>query len=77
MAILRSVYIVAHTQRHECHLEKQRMKEIIPQNNLIFGPKVWNLAVIDNIDFIQKSFQFGNIFDILRKTIHTTLRMVF
>ena len=44
---------------------------------MLCGPKIWNLAVVDNIDFIQQSFQYGNIYDISRKTIHTTLRMVF
>lgn len=77
MAVLRSVYIVAHTQKYECYLEKKRMKESRPQNKLLFGPNIWNLAVIDNIDFIQHSFHYRNIYDVPRKTIHTTLHMVF
>lgn len=77
MAVLHSVYIVAHTQKYERHLEKQRMIAAEPQKKLLFGPKIWNLAIIDIIDFIQQSFQYGNIYDISRKTIHTTLHMVF
>ncbi|CAG8461555.1 2383_t:CDS:2 [Cetraspora pellucida] len=75
-AVLHSVYIVAHTQKQESRLEKQRMKMVEPHKNLLSGPRIWNLAVIDNIDFIPQSFKFGNIFDIPRKTLHATLRMV-
>ncbi|PKK55321.1 hypothetical protein RhiirC2_802715 [Rhizophagus irregularis] len=31
--------------------------------------------VIDNIDFKEKSFTYGNIFDTTCKSSHTTLRM--
>ena len=40
-------------------------------------PNLWNLAVIDNIDFKEKTFKYGNIFDTTRNSSHTTLRMAF
>ncbi|GBC30511.2 uncharacterized protein OCT59_015744 [Rhizophagus irregularis] len=40
-------------------------------------PNIWNLAVIDNIDFKEKSFTYENIFDTTRKSSHITLRMAF
>ncbi|RGB28027.1 hypothetical protein C1646_717214, partial [Rhizophagus diaphanus] len=36
-----------------------------------------NLAIIDNIDFKEKNFKFGNIHDHIRGNSHATLRMVF
>src|SRR5204862_7811496 len=38
---------------------------------------IFNLAVIDNVDFKERSFQFGNIYDVTRGTSHATLRMAF
>src|SRR2546421_35188 len=38
---------------------------------------IFNLAVIDNIDFKEKSFEFGNIYDITRGTSHAILRIAF
>ncbi|RGB24426.1 hypothetical protein C1646_773121 [Rhizophagus diaphanus] len=40
-------------------------------------PNIWNLVIIDNIDFKEKSFTYGNIFDTIRKSSHTTLQMAF
>jgi hypothetical protein len=54
--ILQTVHVIAHTQRHERHLEYQRMNSVIPCKNLLSGSHIWNLAIIDNIDFMQKSF---------------------
>jgi hypothetical protein len=48
-----------------------------PASRLIQGKNVWNLATIDNIDFKEKSFKFGNIYDVTRETSHATLRMAF
>jgi len=31
------------------------MKQVDPKLRLISGPNVWNLAVIDNVDFKQSS----------------------
>ena len=75
--ILRSASVIAYTKRHESRLEKLRIHHIDPRNNLIEGSNVWNLAVIDNIDFKASTFSYGNIFDIERQTSHATLRMVF
>ena len=38
---------------------------------------IWSLAVIDNIDFMEKTFAYGNIFDTTRRSVHATLRMLF
>ncbi|RHZ76523.1 hypothetical protein Glove_196g120 [Diversispora epigaea] len=48
-----------------------------PTKRLIQGKNIWNLAIIDNIDFKEKSFKFGNIYDVTRGNSHTTLRMAF
>jgi len=47
-------------------------KRLIKGNNMI-----WNLAIIDNIDFKEKTFKFGNIYDVTRGSSHATLRMAF
>ncbi|PKK56058.1 hypothetical protein RhiirC2_800841, partial [Rhizophagus irregularis] len=57
--------------------KKQRMDKVNPTERLIKGPNIWNLAVINNIDFKEKSFTYGNIFDTTRKSFHTMLRMAF
>ena len=38
---------------------------------------IWNVCVIDNIDFKEKSFTFGNIYNVNRMTLHATLRLLF
>ncbi|GBC42735.2 uncharacterized protein OCT59_008170 [Rhizophagus irregularis] len=53
------------------------MKDINPTKRLIRGNNVFNLAIIDNINFKEVSFRFGNIYDVIRGTSHATLRMVF
>ncbi|UZO10963.1 uncharacterized protein OCT59_002540 [Rhizophagus irregularis] len=53
------------------------MKSADPSKCLLTKKNVFNLAVIDNIDFKERSFQFGNIYDVTRGTSHVTLRMVF
>ena len=35
------------------------------------------MIIIDNINFKQKSFTFGNIYDVTKTILHATLRMVF
>ncbi|RGB36566.1 hypothetical protein C1646_757957 [Rhizophagus diaphanus] len=35
-----------------------------PTQRLIEGKNIWNLAIIDNIDFKEKTFKFGNIYDV-------------
>ncbi|RHZ63732.1 hypothetical protein Glove_328g119 [Diversispora epigaea] len=48
-----------------------------PCNRLQIGSNIWNIAVIDNIDIMTKSFTFGNIYNTTRQSSHTILRMVF
>ncbi len=38
---------------------------------------MFNLAVIDNIDFKERSFEFENIYDVTCDTSYVTLRMTF
>lgn len=47
----------------------KRMKEITPKEKLLHGPNIWNLAVIDNIDFMAKSFQWEICMILLEKTL--------
>ncbi|RHZ69143.1 hypothetical protein Glove_290g67 [Diversispora epigaea] len=75
--ILYSARVISYTKRHENRLENFRMCHSNPRENLIRGSNIWNLAVIDNIDFKASTFPQGNIFDVVRKTSHATLRMVF
>jgi hypothetical protein len=49
--ILCTASVVSHTQRHERRLEKNRMDKINPEKRLIQGENIWNICVIDNIDF--------------------------
>ena len=53
------------------------MAKVNPTERLLNGSNVWNLAVINNIDFKEKTFTYGNIFDTTRGSSHTMLRMVF
>lgn len=76
-AILYTANVVSHTQSHERRLEKMRMRESQPEKRLIQGDNIWNISVIDNIDFKEQTFSYGNIFDTTRKSSHATLRMVF
>ncbi|RHZ71230.1 hypothetical protein Glove_261g3 [Diversispora epigaea] len=75
--LLATLKILAHCGDHERKLEKKRMNEVNPTKRLNQNPCLWNLAVIDNIDFKEKTFSYGNIFDITRGTSHATLRMAF
>ena len=75
--VLESVGIISHSIAHERKLKIIRMSISNPQSRIIIGPKIWNVCVIDNIDFKEKSFKFGNIYDITRSSSHATLRMAF
>ncbi|RHZ56814.1 hypothetical protein Glove_396g30 [Diversispora epigaea] len=75
--LLTVCHVVSHTDRHERKLENARMEKVNPIQRLIQGKNIWNLAVIDNIDFKEKSFKFGNIYDVTRESSHATLRMAF
>jgi hypothetical protein len=75
--LLAVLKIISHSNDHERVLEKKRMNQVNPTERLKQDPNIWKLAVIDNIDFKQKTFTYGNIFDVTRETSHTTLRMAF
>lgn len=76
-AVLCTANVVSHTSRHEKRLEKARKKKADPKQRLLRGNNIYNLCVIDNIDFMEKTFKYDNIFDTSRRTAHATLRMVF
>jgi hypothetical protein len=75
--LLTVCHVMSHSDRHERRLAKVRMENSDPTKRLIKGKNIWNLAVIDNIDFKEKSFKFGNIYDVTCRNSHTTLRMAF
>lgn len=62
-SVLHAVYITAHKEAQERRLELKRMQQADPRTRLITNEKVWNLGVIDNIDFKQDTFKYGNIYD--------------
>src|SRR3954462_7113261 len=53
------------------------MENANPTQRLIKKNNIWNLAIIDNINFKEKSFKFGNIYDVTRESSHAILRMAF
>ncbi|PKY33757.1 hypothetical protein RhiirB3_452924 [Rhizophagus irregularis] len=75
--LLRVFHLTSHTDRYERQLAKIRMNTTDPSKRLIKGNNIWNLAIIDNIDFKEKTFKFGNIYDVTRGSSHATLRMAF
>jgi hypothetical protein len=75
--LLKVCHVTSHSDRHERKLAKVRMELSNLASHFIQGKNVWNLATIDNIDFKEKSFKFGNIYDVTRETSHATLRMAF
>src|SRR2546429_8337177 len=75
--LLTMCHVTSHTDRHERKLANVRMENANPTQRLIKKNNIWNLAIIDNIDFKEKSFKFGNIYDVTRGSSHATLRMAF
>src|SRR5438270_9273194 len=53
------------------------MQTADPTSRLNRKNNIWNVVIIDNIDFKQKRFQYGNIYDVTRESVHATLRMTF
>ena len=76
-AILYIANIISHTYSHKRQLENSWLSQINPKNRLLKGENIWNVSVIDNIDFKEKTFAYGNIFDTTRNSFYATLRMVF
>ncbi|PKY47646.1 hypothetical protein RhiirA4_462938 [Rhizophagus irregularis] len=54
---------------HEPDLERECINNVIPMQRLYQELNIWNLAIIDNIDFKQKVFSFG-IYIIPLETLH-------
>ncbi|CAB4424037.1 unnamed protein product [Rhizophagus irregularis] len=75
--LLTICHVTSHTDRHERKLANTRMEKANPAKRLIQENNIWNLAIIDNIDFKEKSFKFGNIYDVTRGSSHAILRMAF
>ncbi|GES82488.1 hypothetical protein GLOIN_2v1829825 [Rhizophagus clarus] len=48
-----------------------------PTNRILHKKNIWNLGIIDNIDFKETTFGYGNIFDAIRGNSHATLRILF
>ncbi|RHZ75159.1 hypothetical protein Glove_217g154 [Diversispora epigaea] len=69
--------VIGHSERHERNQEKKKMNQVDPTQNLHKETNIWNLGVIDNIDFKQKTFSFGNIYDTTQGSSYATLRMIF
>lgn len=67
------VHAVSYIRNHKVRLKNQRMQIANPR----LGLNVWNVAVIDNIDFKDLIFRYGNIYNATRYSSHATLRMVF
>ena len=75
--ILTVYHVTSHTDRYERKLAKIRIKNSNPVKRLTHSNNIWSLAIIDNIDFKEKSFKFENIYDVTRGNSHVTLRMAF
>ncbi|RIA86363.1 hypothetical protein C1645_829413 [Glomus cerebriforme] len=58
-------------------MKKSRINQVNPKDRLLQLENIWNVSVIDNINFKEKTFAYGNIFDSTRNTSHATLHIVF
>ncbi|RHZ50930.1 hypothetical protein Glove_487g10 [Diversispora epigaea] len=65
------------TRRYERCLETQRMELADLTLRIQQSSNIWNVCVIDNIDFKEKTFTYGNIYDTTRTSSHVTLRLLF
>ena len=68
--LLTVCHVTSHTNWYERKLARIRIEATNPVKRLIKENKIWNLAVIDNIDFKEKTFKFGNIYDVTRSSSH-------
>ncbi|CAB5186851.1 unnamed protein product [Rhizophagus irregularis] len=75
--ILNIVNITSHTLRHERNLEKIRALLANPTDRIHYNENIWNLGIIDNVDFKKSTFGYENIFDATRGHSHAILRMLF
>ncbi|CAG8496918.1 17134_t:CDS:2, partial [Racocetra fulgida] len=51
-------------EQHRKILEKEHVSKYNLLTKLIKGPNIWNVAVINNIDFKDIVFQYSNIYDV-------------
>ena len=72
-----SVNAAGVTRKHERILEIKRMELADLKLRIWKEPNIWNICVIDNIDFKEKTFTYGNIYDATRHSSHATLRLLF
>src|SRR4051812_48411813 len=75
--LLKICHVTSHTDRHERKLANARMKNANSIQRLVKEEHIWNLVIIDNIDFKEKCFKFENIYDVTQESSHAILRMVF
>ncbi|GET58741.1 hypothetical protein GLOIN_2v1478984 [Rhizophagus irregularis DAOM 181602=DAOM 197198] len=75
LGILEVVNITSHFQRHKQNLEKIRALLVDPTDRICYEKNIWNLGIIDNVDFKETTFGYGNIFDAIRE--NATLRILF
>ena len=75
--VLESIGIVSHSISYERKLEAIWMSISNPQSQIINESKIWNICIIDNIDFKQTSFAWDNIYDTTQSTMHAILRLLF
>ena len=72
-----SVNAAGITRKHERVLEIKRMELADPKLRIWKKPNIWNIAVIDNIDFKEKAFTYRNIYNATRNSSHATLHLLF
>lgn len=75
--ILYGAKVISYSKWHENQLELEQAHHADPASKILRGTQhMFNLAVIDNIDFAALTFKSGNIFDTPRKTSHATLQLL-
>ena len=75
--ILYGAKVISYSKWHENQLELEQAHHADPASKILQGTQhMFNLAVIDNIDFAALTFKSGNIFDTPRKTSHATLQLL-
>ncbi|CAG8646272.1 7851_t:CDS:1, partial [Cetraspora pellucida] len=69
--------VVAYFKDYKVKARKQHISDANTQKRLKFELNIWNLAVIDNTDFKEKTFVTSNLFNDTRNTAHAILCIVF
>src|SRR6185437_3023245 len=72
-----AVNVVSHTSRWERLLRKHQIQSADPTEKIQINPYIWNVCVIDNIDFEEATYEHGNIYNKTLKTFHATLHVIF